>query len=223
MNGKNKPATYFINLILFFASISISLLLGELLVRIVAPQNLTGIFFEQTEKGLSVNKSKGSAMHQYGARVVRYHYYYPHLRDTPFKRDGIKILMLGDSFTFGWLLNKEDTVTYHLQRYADEEFGKEKFYFLNAGTGGWGTADYVAFVDDFIEEIKPDVVLVLLNTDDIGRSIKSKIFTIQEGGLGIERNVLKANPLKRMINAIPGYQWLIEHSHLVQLLRDEKS
>jgi len=79
--------------------------------------------------------------------------------------------MLGDSFTFGWLLNKEDTAAYHLQRYADEEFGKEKFYFLNAGTGGWGTADYVAFVDDFIEEIKPDVVLVVLNTDESLHSI----------------------------------------------------
>lgn len=63
MNSNNKPATHLINLAMFSVSILVSIFLGEFLVRIVAPQNLSGIFFEQTEKGLSVNKSKGSAMH----------------------------------------------------------------------------------------------------------------------------------------------------------------
>lgn len=206
-------------LLMLFVSITVSLIFCEILIRIVAPQNLIGQRFEQTEKGLAVNRSRGSSIEQNGNHVARYAYYYPHLRDTPLK-EGIRILMVGDSFTFGVLLNKTDTIAHHLQQYADEEFGKEKFCFLNAGTGGWGTADYVAFVDDFGEEIKPGIILVLLNTDDIGRSVKSRLFSFaSETGLGVKRNVLRRNYFKGIINSIPGYQWLIEHSHLAQLLK----
>ena len=203
-----------------FISLVVSLVFCEIVVRIVAPQNLTGLCFEQTNKGLYVNRSKGSVKAQYGSRIVRYNYFYPHLRDTPLREGGIKILTVGDSFTFGVLLDKADVITSYLQRYADKEFGKDKFIFLNAATGGWGTADYVAFIEDFGEEIKPNIILVMINIDDIGRSVISKLFSFApETNLGLKRNILIMDKFKESIHSIPEYEWLLEHSHLAQLVR----
>ena len=55
----------------------------------------------------------------------------------------------------------------------DLEFGERSFNLVNAAAGGWGTADYVAYVEEFGNIVRPDVILVFLNTDDVGRSFKS--------------------------------------------------
>jgi len=209
-----------VNLLMLLISLVISCLFGEFIIRMVYPQNLTGQCFEYTDKGLLVNRQKGSSPLQYGKLVIRYNYYYPHLRDTPLKQGGIRVLTIGDSFTFGFMVDKSNQITYLLQQDTDKEFGKEKFYFLNAGTSGWGTADYTAYLEDFGEIIKPKIVLVILNTDDIGRSVKSKLFEFMPGsGMDLKRNILKVSYFKRFVNSIPGYEWLLEHSHLVQLFK----
>ena len=220
-NIKTKIKIALINLSLVLISILVSLLVCEYIIRIVVPQNLSGTWIISTDKGLLVNKSSGSSRHQDGKHIVIYNFYEPHLRDTPLNESSIKILVVGDSFTFGYLLDKKDTFVYHLQEYADKEFGREKFCFLNAGTGGWGTADYVAFIEDFGEIIKPRIVLVIINRSDMERSMERKLFTLtSKTKLDLRRNILKSSYLKKLTNSIPGYQWLLEHSHLVQLLRN---
>jgi hypothetical protein len=212
-----------VNLSLVLISILVSLFICEYVIRIVVPQNLSGTWIISTDKGLLVNKSSGTSRHQDGKRTVIYKFYEPHFRDTPLNESSIKILVVGDSFTFGYLLDKKDTFVYHLQEYADKEFGREKFCFLNAGTGGWGTADYVAFIEDFGEIIKPDMILVIINRSDIERSIEREIFTLtSKTELDLKRNILKSSysNLKKFANSVPGYQWILEHSHLVQLLRN---
>lgn len=47
-----------------------------------------------------------------------------------------------------------------LRSRVDEEFGAGVFSLVNAATIGWGAGDYVAFVEDFGEEVNPDVILV---------------------------------------------------------------
>jgi len=206
------------NLIVLFISLFVSLLCGEFLIRIIAPQNLSGSWFVETDNGLVANKSNGSANAQLGKRNVLYHFYEPHLRDTPIKDKGIKILAVGDSFTFGMLLNKEDTYINHLQNYIDNEFGNECFQLLNGAAGGWGASSYAAFIEDFGPIIKPEIVLVFINTDDIGRSITKPIYTFDEAGK-LKRNILKTSTLKKIVNSIYGYQWLLAHSHLIQIVR----
>jgi lysophospholipase L1-like esterase len=192
----------------------------ELGVRIARPQNLSGSWSVATETGLVVNRSSGGARHQLGERVVHYRFHAPHLRDTPLPDHGLRVLVVGDSFTFGWLLGHADTYIAELQRRADEGFGAGVFHFLNGAAGGWGTGDYVAFVEDFGDAIEPDAVLVFINSDDIGRSLRRPLFRSAPGGKGeLERQTLPRSSLKRLLNALPPYQWLLEHSHLLQLAR----
>ena len=191
------------------------------MIRMVAPQNLSGSWRVSTENGLSVNKSSGTSQHQLGERVVKYSFHEPHIRGNAIRKDGIKILVVGDSFTFGWLVNIKDSYVQLLQEYADKEFGTNQFQFINAAAGGWGTADYVAYIEDFGELINPDIVLVFINTDDIGRSLRKNIYTVLDDAQlsALKRNRITPSALKKLVNSIPGYQWLLEHSHLMQIIR----
>jgi len=219
MSG-NKKRSIFFNLLLMIASIIATLLITEWVFRMVLPQDLTGSWFVPTDNGLLVNKSSGTARHQHGDRIVRYSFYEPNFRGTPIKENGIKILVVGDSFTFGLLLEKEYTYVYHLQQYTDKEFGEGTFQYLNAAVGGWGTADYVAYIEDFGNIVKPDIILVFFNAMDINRSVNRGIYTLSDKNkLMLNRHILKIPRLKYFINSISCYQWLIENSHLVQFVK----
>ena len=66
---------------LVFASTCASLLMCQAILRVVAPQDLSGSWEVYTRDGLLANKSSGTAFHQLGARRVDYHFAPPHLRD----------------------------------------------------------------------------------------------------------------------------------------------
>lgn len=209
------------NFFLVSVSLLFSIFLAEFIVMLVAPQNLSGSWRIRTEKGLMVNKSEGSARHQLGERVVHYRFTEPHLR-APAPEGSNKVLVLGDSFTFGWLLEDQQTYVNLLQEKIDTEFGAGIFALHNAAAGGWGIGDVVAFAEDFDEEINPDIILVFLNTDDIGRALQRPHWKFNHATDELTRVIVpktKLMELKAFVNNLPGYQWLLEHSHLLQLAR----
>lgn len=213
MKGKLKKLS------LLGASLCVAALLGEVAIRVVAPEALSGSYRVTTESGLRVNKSSGTARHQLGERVVHYSFSPPHLRDSRLVADEDTILCLGDSFTFGYLLEVEDSHVGRLQALTDAELG-QGYNFVNAATAGWGAAEYVAYVEEFGAEVGPAVVLVFLNYDDIGRSARRGLYGLTEpSGYALTRNVAGRSSLKRGINSIPGYAWLVERSHLLHLGR----
>lgn len=206
--------------LLLFISLTASLLLAEFIVSVVKPQDLSGSWGEQTERGLVVNKSEGVSRHQFGSRLVRYSFAAPHLR-APAPKASVRVLVLGDSFTFGYLLGDGHTYVNLLQSRLDGEFGPGVFSLLNGAVAGWGSGDYVAFVDDFGEEVAPDVILVFLSADDIGRALRSPQWAFNPADGRLTRAGAPRSRLKALLNGLPGYQWLLEHSHLVQLLRNQ--
>ena len=206
------------NSLLLICSLGFSLAVAELTVSIASPQNLSGSWRVATASGLLLNKSSGRARHQFHDRVVNYRFASPHLRG-PLLGGSVKVLVLGDSFTFGWLLDDKHNYVNRLQRMIDGEFGADTVALVNAAAGGWGTGDYVAYAEEFGEEVKPDLVLVFINTDDIGRALKSPLWTFDSTSGVLERKVVPVSKLKQFMNKAPGYQWLLEHSHLMQLAR----
>lgn len=198
----------------------VAIFCAEGLARLLMPKSMVGACFEMTDKGLIVNRSEGSTQHRYANTVVDYNFFEPHLRDTPIGRRGIKVLTVGDSFTFGYMLSKEDMPVHILQRYADEEFGKNTFQFLNAAVSGWGTSDYVAFVEDFGDIIKPGIILVFVNIYDVGRSLRGSHFFLSEDVEGaLIRRFLPVPVFIKATKLFPGYEWFINHSYLLQFMR----
>lgn len=210
-----------LNCAVLCASLAIAVAFAEVVIRIGAPQNLSGSWRVFTDKGLRVNSSTGRFRHQFKERIVYAEFFEPHLRDTPLASGSVSILTIGDSFTYGWLLDRDDTYVSHLQRFSDLLFGQGTFHFLNAAAGGWGTSDYVAFIEDFGHQIMPDIILVFINNDDIGRSFDSPLFTPSRGDpSSLIRHVREPSLLHRITRAMPGYQWVLEHSHLIQFARN---
>src|SRR5262245_54928272 len=102
-------------LIALAVSLLIALAAGELAVRFLAPQDLSGSWRNQHPRGYLLNKAEGSSRHQFGDRVVQYRFNEFHQRGGPVSDQGRRLLAVGDSYTFGWLLNAEDTYVGRLQ------------------------------------------------------------------------------------------------------------
>jgi hypothetical protein len=197
-------------------------LVSEFVVRIAAPQNLSGAWRVYGRRGYMLNKNSGTARAQSGNRIVRYRFNAYHLRGGPISDAGKRVLVLGDSFTFGWLLEETNTYVHLLGTYADRDFGAHSFQFLNGGAGGWGLADSMAYLEDFGPDVSPDVVVAVLNTDDIGRAWESGLYRVCDTS-NTELEALSVNrPFREWKNSLsmsPAYEWVLEHSHFVQLLR----
>ncbi len=123
------------------------------------------------------------------------------------------ILVLGDSFTFGWMIRDEDSYVAKLQ---DVFPG---WHFINAAAGGWGTADYARYVENYCNDINPQKIIVFQNSDDVGRAMRSSLYKLDSQGKIIPL-VKPPVRLKRLVNTFSGYQWLLENSHLLQLVRN---
>jgi lysophospholipase L1-like esterase len=134
----------------------------------------------------------------------------------------MRILALGDSFTFGWGVSERDSFIGRLQAKADAAFGVGKIQILNGSTGGWGTAQELAYLESFGPEIAPKAVIVFANFDDLPRSVRTPLYRLSGAGLALDRvdvsdeTQAASGAVRRMI---PGYDWLIEHSALAQLVR----
>lgn len=95
-------------------SLIASLLLCEVLTRIVAPQNLSGTWFERSRRGSDINKANWTSRQQFGSRNVVYRINDLHLRGGLVGQATNRILCVGDSFTFGLLLDETNTFVHKL-------------------------------------------------------------------------------------------------------------
>src|SRR5882724_1185431 len=205
-----------------FISMVAALVLCELLIRLVAPQDLTGTWFEKSARGNDINRANWTARHQFKDRVVYYRINDLHLRGGPIRSGTNRFLCVGDSFTFGWLLEETNTSVHTLDEFAARDFPGWTLDFLNGGQGGAGTADSVAFIEDFGPQIRPRAILVFLNNDDTLRSVQHELFKLDPANpnaVVATKPSLIALGLRNRMRASPAYQWTLEHVQLVQLVR----
>jgi lysophospholipase L1-like esterase len=217
--ARNAPG-WISNLILVLCSVTVGMLVIEIGVRLFAPQPISGTVFEYAPRGYSVIKSKGSALFSVGERKGAYHFVSPHLRGRHPPPAGAKrILVLGDSFTFGVGLSDEETYVAKLQQRIDFEFGTDRIALLNAGIGGSGTAEHLAFLEDFGEEIGPRAVLVFVGIDDFNRAWRSPLYRLRRpNSLDLDEGMVPTSRLKKIVNS-DVYNFIIEHMHVAQLIR----
>jgi lysophospholipase L1-like esterase len=72
----------------------------------------------------------------------------------------IRIIMLGDSVTFGWGVPVEDTTSKMLERRLNDPGAGRRFEVINAGVGNYNTLQEVAFFLNRGLELKPDIVVL---------------------------------------------------------------
>mgnify|MGYP006097524729 FL=1 len=203
------------NLLLIFVSLFIVVIVVEIFLRFFLPQELTSPFRVIGKDGLILNIKNDNAVHFYKKRRTTYKFGEYHNRIYDFKEKEKKILVLGDSFTFGWLLNDEDTYIYKLNKNFND------YFFINAAAGGWGTSDHLKYLMEYCNIIKPNFIIIFINGGDISRSKRSNLFYMDKDN--------KIQPGQNITYSIEKltenflYKIAVENSHLLNFLRKEIS
>jgi len=92
-------------------------------------------------------------------------------REIERKQDGeLRVLLLGDSITFGYGVSDEETYGRKLESILTSELGR-KVRTVNAGMGGFNTVQEAAFLENQAAAIDPDVVSLLYLPNDIDSNI----------------------------------------------------
>ena len=207
------------NLSLILFSIIISIVIIEIFLKIFFPQPLSGTWRIQNKNGLWLNKQEGSAKHEFyyndNKISVRYDFGEYHNRifkNLTKKTDRPKILILGDSFTFGWLLEDKNTFVYKIQK------NYEEYEIINAAAGGWGTSDFLSYIKTYCKIIKPKEIIIFYNSSDNMRSINSNLYKLENNRIVEKKN--KISKLKKKLNDFDYiYNFLVENFQFIQLLR----
>jgi lysophospholipase L1-like esterase len=211
-------------LLTFIISISIALLIGELAIRILFPQVTSPVQFFYDEKlggMIPVPNQKG-----FKAHPKIYHYEYQNndigMRDTrkvaDYQNYSYKILCLGDSFTYGWGVNDNETFAQILEK----KINNDSIAVLNGGVSGTGTDFALKFFQTRGKELDPNTIIYFYFDNDINDNKANAYFHIENDSIIVNEqnsyasiNALKKNKLVN--NKL--YNWLSSNSHLFALIR----
>lgn len=96
------------------------------------------------------------------------------LRDRDFDLNAphnvIRILAIGDSFTYGWGVGDAEAWPKQLETYLQNKIKGKRLEVINAGRPGYSPREYLMIAKELIPKFKPDIVLVgVVEGDDIGQ------------------------------------------------------
>ena len=207
------------NFLLLFIILIITLCSLEIFLKFLYPQNLVGWYAFRDDSGLNLLKNNIKFYHRVNKRNIQYNFGNLNNRITGNYKNENKILIIGDSFTFGWLIKDESTYVDIIQKHFKD------FFFINPSVPGWGLADQVRFVENYCKKISPQNIILMIGTDDISRAWLSKLYKFEINDLHDFKNneILKSNQAKlnykSKYHKIPFYKFLVKNSHLFVLLR----
>ena len=142
-----------------------------------------------------------------------------------------RILLLGDSFAFGFGVEDDETFAAVLARELRPPPGFERVEVLNAGVAGWSADQYLLFLETRGFALRPDVVLLAETENDPADLAWNRL------ELAADRLPVRTQPTRRMIDqsgrmryldggplalpafSFPGRAWLADHSALYHWLR----
>ncbi len=202
------------NILLILFSLLFTFFLVEFFLRVFMPQDTSTPWRVYLEDGLLLNKNKGIAYHYFSKSNIKVKYTFGkyHNRKYQFKNLEKKILILGDSSIFGWLLDDEDTFVYKLAKKFPE------YEFINSAAGGQGTSDQVRYMEKFCNKIMPAYTFYIMNMADIERSKKSNLYT-----LDINENLVHGSNhipfLFKLLDNNSIYNFFVSNFHTIAFLR----
>lgn len=198
----------------------VMLLVCEVVVRFFVPQELAPVkFMYDKDMGLMhIPHLKGEE-------------YFPGVYDFEFSNgeDGFrishkdamppfinkKVMLVGDSFTYGKGVDDEETFAYQLQK----EILRDSTLVINSGVEGRGTDHALRGYQHYKDKYQPDVVVYFAHYNDLADNLREEYFELNdstltpktfEGFLGGKKEMLRKSKL---------YNWLISNSHFFALIK----
>lgn len=162
--------------VLVLVSLLVSLLVAEIAVRVFDPLGVS--YFEESSR-YHFDKIADTVLVYKHAPGLRRVYQGVEvstnelgLRDRVIaaKSAGeVRILLLGDSVTFGWGVRAEATFARKLESLLSAELGRP-VRTVNAGVGSYNTAQEHAFLTRYADVIEPDLVVLVYVSNDVEKA-----------------------------------------------------
>lgn len=121
------------------------------------------------------------------------------------------IACLGDSYTFGYGVDDDETWPFQLREALNSAAGSPVFETLNAGINGMNTAQEATYLKERVMRVSPELVLLAFYLNDAA---------IGANALGSEHELKKPPPLYEFVNRNPTFVGLRERSRLADLIGD---
>jgi lysophospholipase L1-like esterase len=148
------------------------------------------------------------------------------LREYPVERVPGKrrILVLGDSFTFGYGVNDDEVVSAVLEDLLNER-ASASAEVLNLAVSGFGQAEELVTWENRGKAYRPDVVVLFYFENDIGNNAVSGLYQTGPDGLPVRTGAsfLPGSSLQERLFDFPPTRWLFEHSEAWNLVRNRLS
>jgi len=214
--------------VVMFASI-LTLLFGEIVVRVFVPTERLVPLNEEIH-GITALKANVAGVHVIPHTFqVSYHTSAQRFRSSktfaplPDSRT-LRVAVIGDSFTFGWGANDDQTYPSQLEQLLNSKYGPTEV--LNAGVCGTGTGNEALWYDMSVRPFHPNLVILTVVPNDTDDDLARPLFKIDQSGSvspkstdQLERFQSHTQGARRLITRLPGYEYLTENSELLNLFR----
>jgi len=128
-----------------------------------------------------------------------------------------RILCFGDSWTFGWGVNIENSWPKKLEQYLLAN-GFENIEIINCGQGGQYTSTYRKYMEKAVPLLKPDLVLVgVLQADDLAQLYEHNF--INQTNINSIIQKISARKIKSVVGIYLKYSF----ENILSLLRNKES
>jgi lysophospholipase L1-like esterase len=199
----------------------------EVIVRAFFPQPLITVAVQEWDSRLGLRQPPGAKGRLRSPEFdCPIHIGSKGLRDKDYpysKPEGtVRILTLGDSFTFGYGVSREETFSKALEELLGADPGRAAAWeVINGGVCGTGATHQLAFYEDEGYRYEPDfVVLCMCSENEFSDNSMSGLFSVVADTL-VRHEAALSLPmrLRGMMQHIPGYRLLFMRSHLLTLVK----
>ena len=216
---------------LAIASGLVALGLGEGLVRLAAPQSLRPAWDDEVS-GIRVPRSglvgRQTAPGKFAVTVsINAQRFRSRREFAPGAAPGVtRIAVLGDSLAFGWGAEDDETYPAQLERLLERRLPPARFEVINAAFPGTCLGEKALWYEAGVQSFHPRVVVLTALGDDVDGDLFWRGFSLDAGGRAAPSpRVLRGpaaravRPVRSLFRSLPGYESLVERSHLFAVVR----
>lgn len=213
-------------LALSVTSVLLTLLFLEIVVRFWFPQSLA-VPWQDEVNGITAPRPNVHGRHSipntFDVTISFNSQRFRGLREfSPHPADGfLRIATLGDSFTFGYGANDDDTYPAALE----VRLKPKNVEVINAANAGTGTGEQALWYESWVKNFHPNVVILTVTSNDVDDDGARRLFVLDSQGKAQprQREIASVETPRRVVNSIPGYSFIAEHSQLYGLVRNAAS
>jgi hypothetical protein len=231
MTGQTRTRRWLAALAALLIGLGLALGAAEALARIFFDEPVQPRFVTDPGYGVRWNQARVDTRHyvpgEYDVRVTTNSIGLRGQREYELARipETHRVLLLGDSFTFGFGVEDEEVVSAELEDLLNARGAEPRAEVVNMGVSGFGQAEELVTWRERARHWRPDVVVMLYFDNDIGNNAVSKLFAVRDDG-SLERSAAEYMPgarLQESLYAIAPLRWLFEYSEAWNLVRNRLS